>query len=183
MPIADETVGRPVRHLFQCELHVAAAAGRPEQGADDVVAVGAAEVGPERLTPAVGEVSRILEISELRKLAAPHRVAHPHRRVRIHVPERDVLGHSFDEPQGNAVEACGHVAATDTGDVVLERVRQLVTDHMVGFKQRCAHWKNDAPLEALRDAFASLHRKDVRLIVIGVIRVENQRLPATELVA
>ena len=183
MPVGNQTVRRPVRHLLERCLHVAAAAGGAKQRSDDVIAVRSAEVGPEGLTPAVREVPRVFQVAELGQAAGADRVPHPHRRVRIHIAQRDILRHPFDEPERDAVERCGHVAASDTRDVVLERVGQLVTDHVVGFERRCAQWQEDTPLEALRDTFTSLHLGDIGLVVRGVVRVKNQRLTTAQLVA
>ena len=73
--------------------------------ADDVVAEAAADVGPEGLAVAVGEVARVAELRDLGQLLPLGRVAHPHRGVGIDGADRQVLRHALDEPQGQAQRA------------------------------------------------------------------------------
>ena len=60
-----------------------------------------------------------------------HGVAHPHRRERILAAEREVLGHTFDEPERQRVEAHQSAARRALGDVVLEDVHELVAEHVI----------------------------------------------------
>src|SRR5204862_8314226 len=79
-----------------------------------------------------------------------------------------------------------HRAAPDPRDVVLECTRQLVADDEIGLLQARAHRKDDAAFEALRDTTRALARRFaqyVRLLEVGMIGVENQRLPARQLMA
>ena len=186
MPIGDEAVRGPVRHLLQGQLDIAAASGGAQQRADDIITVGAAQIRPERLAPAVREPAGVLQIPEAGELATPYGISHPHRGIRVDVAERHVLRHTLDEPQRHAVQARRQIAPTDARDVVLERVRQLVADDVVGLGERCAHGQNDAALQTLGDAasaFTGLLAQHVGLLEIGMIGVENQRLPAVELMA
>ena len=98
VPVGDGAVGGTMRHLLERALDVAGSSGRPQQRADDVVTIGAAQVGPERLAPAIREVFGILEIPEIGQVAAPHGIPHPHRRIGVDRAERHVFGHALDEP-------------------------------------------------------------------------------------
>ena len=63
---------------------------------------------------------------------------------------------------------------------------QLVADDVIGFLERCPGGQDDAALETLGHAartFARLLPKHVGLLKIRGVRVENERLPAAQLVA
>ena len=83
---------------------------------------------------------------------------------------------------------CAGLARLPTGprrDVELERVHQLVADHMVRVGERPAHRQNDAPAQRLGDAagaFAELALDDVGLLEVRMRRVEHERLAAAQLV-
>jgi hypothetical protein len=80
---------------------------------------------------------------------AADRVAHPHRGVRVLGTDREVLRHSLDEPerQPRDTRRGGAPAASLAGDVVLEGVHQLVTEHVVGLVQRPGERQHDVVLE------------------------------------
>ena len=72
------------------------------------------------------------------------------------------------------------------GDVELERVHQLVADHVIGVGERTAHRQDDAAPDRFGDAagaFADLARDGVGLLEVGMRRVEHERLAAAQLVA
>ena len=170
------------RHLV-----IAAVAGGREHGADDLVAPPAADVGPERLAPAIREVFRVVEVLDLRKRFLPRRVAQPHRRVRVDRTNREVLGHPLDEPERQPVGAgFPWRAVGPRGDVELERVHQLVADHVVGVGERSAHRQHDPPADRFGDAaraLADLSLDGVGLFEVRMRRVEHQRLAAAQLVS
>ena len=114
----------------------------------------AADVRPERLAPAIGEVLRVVQL--LDRTAAClllRRVAQPHRGVRIDRTERQVLRHAFDEPErqafGPVLPGCG---VRVRRHVELERVHQLVADHVIGVGERAAERQDDPPPQRLGDA-------------------------------
>ena len=170
------------RHLV-----IAGVAGRRQHHADDFVTPSSAHVRPERLAPAVRKVLRIVEVLDLRQGFLARGVAHPHRRVRVDRTDRQVLGHAFDEPQRETMGAgfTGRRVGPG-GDVELERVHELVADHVIGVGERTAHRQDDAPPDRLGDAaraFTDLARDGVGLLEVGMRRVEHERLASAEFVA
>jgi hypothetical protein len=119
------------------------------------------------------------------RLLPPGRLAHPHRRVRILRTDGQVLGHSLDEPQRQPQRA-GHVGAdVGAGDVVLERVHQLVAEHVVGRLERAGKRQHDPPLEGLGHAARPLadppHQR-IRLPEVRAAGIQDERLPSAKLV-
>ena len=108
-----------------------------------------------------------------------HRVAHPHRGERIVAAEREVLGHTFDEPERQRVEAHQAAARRAFGDVVLEDVHELVAEHVIVVGVDAGERHDDAGAVRLRDAaraFLELLADDVRLLEVRMVGVEDQRL-------
>ena len=71
-------------------------------------------------------------------------------------------------------------------DVELERVHELVADHVIGVGERTAQRQDDAAPQRLGDAagaFAELALDDVGLLEVGMRRVEHERLASAQLVA
>src|SRR6266568_2709271 len=154
----------------------------------DRLTVAAGEERPERLAVAVGEVARVVELPHAGELVVLGRVAQPHRRVRIYRADGEVLGHSFDEPEGEPRGARQPEVDTESlpRDVVLEGVHQLMADDVVGLCERASEGQHDPPLEDFRDAARSLTQvagDGVGLLELGVAGVENEGLTAPQLVA
>ena len=123
-----------------------------------VVAPAPADVGPERLAPAVGEVLRVVEILDRRQLVAARTASRSHIAV---------FGSTGPSDRYSAMPSMNHSGSRSTPvspahrvrarrDVVLERVHELVADHVVGVGQRPAEREDDAPLQRLGDAARAL---------------------------
>ena len=70
------------------------------------------------------------------------------------------------------------------GHIELERVNELVADHMVRIRNRTGKGQNDPPSGCLcdsTDTFPELALNDVGLLEIGVRGVEDQRLATAKL--
>ena len=164
-----------------------------------VVAVAAGDVGPERLSPAIGEVTAVVEILDggqavdapllvlaILLVERPGGVAQPHRGVRIDWPQREVLGHALDEPQRDlrgAVLARRRVGVRR--HVELEGVDELVAEDVIGVGERSAERQHDAAAQRLGDAagaLAELALNRVGLLEVGMRRVEHQRLASAQFV-
>ncbi len=99
MPVAGEGVGIGAELPGQTRQVEPRIGARSQERRHDPIAVPRAEVRPERVTPAVREVLRIVEVADARQGLVERGVAHPHGRLRVDAAERDVLSHAFDEPQ------------------------------------------------------------------------------------
>jgi hypothetical protein len=129
--------------------------GRSEERGHRAVAVLCADESPEGVAPAVGKVAGVIEIADVRQLLPHRRVAHPHRGLRVHAAERQVLRHSLGEPQRELqdVRRGGHrLAGIGAGEIELERVYELVTEHVIGLGEGAGHRQHDAALQGFRDA-------------------------------
>jgi hypothetical protein len=156
---------------------------------DHRIAPAAADVRPERVTPAVGEEPAVpRHLLDGGDPSGQRRVAEPHRRMRRYRPDREVFGHPLDEPErcleppSRGLDAAARSA--EAGDVVLEGVDQLVTDQVIRFLHRVHERHHDPLLERLRDAlhaFADV-TDDVVLLELWMVRVEDERLTLFELV-
>ena len=106
------------------------------------------------------------------------RVAHPHRGMRVVRADRQILGHPLDEPQRQCLDAAtAAVRGMAGGDVVLERVHQLVTEYVVCFGERCSQRKDHAPLQSFCHTTSALTDRatdDVRLLEVGVGSVQKE---------
>jgi hypothetical protein len=189
VPALHQLVGRHVEHAPDRLVDAALATGCAEQLADPFVAEGAADICEERLPVAVREVPRVVELA-IRREGVPagvlHRPAHPHRGQRRRRPDGEVFRHPLDEPEwqrGRARESADPAGAA-ARHVVLEGVRQLVTDDVVEVAERAADRENDPPSECLGDAAGPFAEAadDVGLLELGRGGVEDQRLTAGELV-
>ena len=77
-----------------------------------------------------------------------------------------------------------HALQVADRDVVLERVDQLVADHVIGFGEAGAGGQHDAAAQAFGDAagaFAHQRGDDVGLLEVRMAGVEHERLPAAEM--
>ncbi len=187
MPHRHEGIGSDTKHLTDRGIESAPRSGCTEQLRHGFVSPATPDICQERLTVPVREESGIVELTEAgqRVLCRVRKgPAHPHRGQGIDGAERGVFCHAFDEPER---ELCGRGDAglPVAGDVILERVGQLVTDDVVEVAQCSADGKDDAPPQRLRDAPGTLpqiapHR--VGLSEFLRTGVENERLPPLELV-
>ncbi len=136
-----------------------------------------------------GKVLRVVEIAQRRQLLAEGGVAQPHGRLGVDGTEREVLGHPLDEPQRVGQDPgrlAGVRARIGAGHVELERVDELVPEHVVGIGERSGHGQDDAPLERLGDppgALADQPLDGVGLPEVLAHRVEDDDLPAAQVVA
>ena len=145
----------------------------------------AADIGPEGVAVAIREVARVVQLVDVGQLLAAGRLAHPHRRMRIDRADRQVLGHALDEPQRQIQGAAVAGADVGVGDVVLERMDQLVAEHVVGELDRTGQRQHDTPLVGFGDTAGSLAHLPFdrrRLPEVRRAGVENERLPAAQLV-
>ena len=187
VPLGHELVGRQAQHPADRLVHAAHASGGAQQLRDVVVAVGAAHVGQQRLSIAVGEVPRILQLAVARERVADgvlDGAPHPHRGQRRDRAERQVLGHALDEPQRHrGRRGVFRAAAGRTGHVVLKGVRELVADDVVQIAQRPAGRQHDPAAQGLGDAASSLAQAldHVGLLELGLGGVHDERLPAGQL--
>ena len=95
------------------------------------------------------------------------------------VAERQVLGHPLDEPARQRER----VLLGPLGDVDLERVRDLVAEHVVGLAEAGGKRHRDARLAALGEAAGAFGRRSGRQVGLAEMRmagVEHQRLPPRE---
>src|SRR5919106_5937354 len=109
-----------------------------------MVAPVARNPGEKRMAIPVGEVAGVFKLAKRRKRvpsAVCQGATHPHRRLGRHRSDREILGHSLDEPEGKltgsrqCTETVGPAAA---GDVVLKGMNQLMTEHMVEVAESAA---------------------------------------------
>ncbi len=108
--------------------------------------------------------------------------------MRVDRPDRQVLRHPLDEPQRRDQRRrhTGHEhAASRAGHVELERVHQLVAQHVVGLGQRAGEGEHHPTLEDLGDAAGALPElpgQGVGLPEVGAAGVEDQCLAVREIV-
>ena len=151
------------------------------------VAPAPADEGPERVAPAIREEARVApQVLDLGELVVEDRVPQPHRRVRVLASDRQVLGQPLDDPERQALEPLLAARHRDLlGDVVLERVHELVAQHVVRVAHRLGERHDDPVLEALREPARRLREgrgRGVRLVEVRLVGIEDQRLPLVELV-
>ena len=171
--------------------HVARAPGAPEQLPDDLVTPMAGHPRQERMSVPIGEVSGVLQLPEGRKgvpAGVRQGAPHPHRRLGRRGTDGQVLGHALDEPERQMTgprQSAEAVGAAIPGDVVLERVDQLVADDVVQIAERAAGGQHDTAAESLGDtagALADPAAYRVGLLELRRAGVEDQRLAAVQLV-
>jgi hypothetical protein len=106
--------------------------------------------------------------------------------VWIDRPQRKIFGHPFNEPERQLLDPARpavRAAADSIRHVVLERVHQLVTDHVIRFSHRRRQRQHDTPLQHFRDTagpFAERSFDDVGLFKVGVRRIQHERLARGE---
>jgi hypothetical protein len=108
----------------------------------------------------------------------PLRIAHPHRGLRIIGADREVLGHALHEPQRHAKRAVG-----SSRDVELERVHDLVPEHVVGVGKAGRKRQHDAPLACIGETPGALLDQpgvDIRLLEAAVRPIEHDGLTSGE---
>ena len=98
VPFLREVRGLDPEHALERALVTVAPDGDAHQRPDRLVAVAAADVSPQRLSVAIWEVLRVIEVVDLGQALAADRLAHPHRRIGIDGADRQVLRHPLDEP-------------------------------------------------------------------------------------
>ncbi len=189
VPVGRELLELDAEHALEDDLVVAGAADGLHHLADDLVAPAPADVGPDGLAPAIGEVFiGVLELLDRRQLLAADGVAHPHGRVGVDRADGQVFGHALDEPERDAqgrVVAAGLVGMALGHDVVLEGVDELVADDVIGLVERGAVGQDDAALGRFRDAARPLAQDlgdGLGLLELGAAAVEHEGLAALELV-
>ena len=159
VPFGRQRIGGGPELAGQTGEIVARIGRRPDERRDRAVAIPGADVGPERVPPAVGKVSRVVEIADVRQFLAQRGVAQPHRRLAVHRPEREVLRHPFHEPEGKLQDVgClgDRFARILARQVELERVHELMPEHVIGVGQRARHGQDDAALEGLGESAGAL---------------------------
>ena len=192
VPLGFQLRDRHLEHGFQRLLRVAGLAGDLECLADGFVSPLPGHERPEGLTPAVREVLPLpgRQVTQRRETTVAGRgIPHPHGRVGIDRADRQVFGHPLDEPQRKQERR--RAAKTDTAlarqacDVKLERVNELVPDHVIRLVEGAREWKHDASLQDLRHTargLADLPEHRVGLLEIGMAGVQDQGLSTLELV-
>lgn len=178
-----------VEHRLHGLFDVATGSCRSQHVAHRVVAPGPGDVRPERVAVSVGEEIRVVEPVDTRHLLASGRIANPHRGVGVDRSEREVFGHSFDEPQRKHHHTRTlrvPLRVAPRGHVVLERVHQLVAEDVIGLGQAAREGHDDAPLVHFGhtpSAFSHFARERVGLPKMRVCGVENEWLASAELMA
>ena len=151
-----------------------------------LIAIGAADVGPERLAEAVREEASFPgHLFEGRHVVAQQGIPQPHARKGVFAADREVFGHPLHHPQRQLGHAAQPASAPRLGDVVLEGVHQLVAEHVVGVVIGARQRHDDAILQRLghtAGALADEAREGVGLLEIGMVGVQDDRLGPLELV-
>ena len=186
-PPADQLVQGHPDHALERALD-ARRRGRLQDLADRVVAPLFPDVGPDGMPEVVREHLVVAQLLQGREVAFHGRVAQPHGGVVVDRPDREILRHSFHEPERRidvhvGLDAGAHAAATE--HVVLELVHHFVADHVVQLFVGARERQHHAVLEELGEAarlLADVARGGVGLLEVGLRRVENDGLPALELV-
>jgi hypothetical protein len=178
VPVAGDAVGGVAGDRLETADHPAAGLGA-QHAPDDAVAVFCRQVGPEGVAVPVRKVARVVELRQGRQPIVPGGITDPHQGVRVRGTERQVLRHPLDEPAWE--REC--VLLDRLGDVDLERVRDLVAEHVIGFAQPRRERHGDPRLVAFREtagALARRARRQVRLREVRMAGVEDQRLTLRE---
>ncbi len=174
VPVGRERVHSHAKYRLERPDRASGPAGNLEDPTDDLVAVRAGDVRPERLPIAIREEAGIVELADRRKAVALDAVAKPHRGVRIDRSDREVFGHPLDEPQRQP-DRTGDVDPGGTrtlpGDIELEGVHELVAEYVIALRHRVLKRQDDPALEDLGEAtgrFAHLLRRRVGLFEVGM---------------
>ena len=186
-PIVREVLERASQGALEGGLEPGVG-GALEDLTDHLVAPLLTDVGPQRVAIPVREDSGIGgHVFDRGKVSLERGVPQPHRRFRIDRAARQVFRHAFHEPERRVhAHQCLHAGAGAAAavHVVLELVHHLVLEDVLELGVGAGERQHGAMLEELRDAAQPLARRvdDVRLLEVGLRRVENDRLPALELV-
>ena len=132
----------------------------PEHATHDRVAVALRQVRPERVSVPVRKISRVVELLQRRQTIVPRCVAYPHHRVRSGWTNRQVFGHAFDEPSRQRE----HVRLRAFRDVDLERMRDLVPEHVIGLAEAGRERHRNPRLVAFGEAAGTLARRSGRQV-------------------
>jgi hypothetical protein len=81
VPLARQLLRIDPRRLFHASNHTAPF--RTQHGRNYLVAEACAQVRPQRMTEAVREIARVVELLERRQSLVQRRIPHPHRGVRV----------------------------------------------------------------------------------------------------
>ena len=178
-PVLRQRVGADAEHAADSFLE-ADAQRRAVDVDHGAVAPAAADVRPQRLPVAIREEARVVgELLDRREVVALGRVAQPHRRERIVASEREVLGHALDQPERQGAEP-REAARSRLGDAVLEDVHELVAEHVIVVRVDAGERHDDAGAQPLGHAARALRQllaDHVRLLEVGMVGVEDHRLP------
>ena len=112
----------------------------------DVTPVPFGEIGPERLAIAIREPLRVGELPDRREMFGECGIAQPHQRVVVERTDRQELGHPFGEPQRQHRQGLTPLLQ----DVALKGVHQLVTEHVIRFREPRGERQHDAAAEMIR---------------------------------
>ena len=188
VPVGRELFVVDERGLLERHDRIARTHRGSEDLADHVVAVLAADVRPDGLSPPIGE-----ELGRCRGRRSPAALPCASRRAATW-PCADRRARSRDiRPALRRTRAAAlrcrrsrrRPAASPRRNVVLECMYELVAEHMVGFGERAGQRQHDPPLQSFGDAARALanHAADhVGLLEVGVRGVEDERLASLHLV-
>ncbi len=185
VPVRRELLRVDLQHGLDRDVVARIAAGRgAEHVPDGAVAVLAGDVRPQRLAVSIRKVLGVVELIDGRQLLAPRRLPHPHRGVRIDRADGEVLGHALDEPERQRQRAGRARAHVGAGDVVLERVDELVPEHVIARLDRPGERQDDTSFVSLCYAarpFAQIPLDRIGLPEVRATRIEDERLPGAQL--
>ena len=188
VPLGGQRLGVEAEHRLHRALNVALGTGRPQHLPDDAVAPTPRHVRPERMAVAIGEEVGVVEAVDGRHCVPGRRFADPHRSVAVDGTDRQVLGHAFNEPQRQRLQARSNWPALQIDlprHVVLKGVHQLVTDDVVGLGQPARKGQDDAAFPTLGHAtraLADLTVERVGLLEMRMCGVKDELLAAVQLV-
>ena len=133
-----------------------------------------AHVRPQRLTVAIREPLRVVELLQRRQAIVIDGVAQPHAGIGVDTPDRQVLGHALGKPQRQQRRG----ASGPTQNIPLKRVDELVTQHVIGLAQARAERQHDAAAVVVGETANALRQQiwnDRRLGELRVAGVEHNR--------
>ena len=177
MPLVGQRGGVDARNARDAR-HGAAFLVAFQHAPNEIVAEAAREIRPQRLPEAIRRRARAAQLLERRQRVALRRVANPCSRERIVRADRQVLGHAFRKPQRHH-----HRPLLFSQDIHLERVHELVANHVIGFGQPRRKRQHDAAPNRFghaADAFVEEFRDHIGLRKVRVAAVQDDRLARAE---